>query len=160
MKYVFLNPMYLCHCPIALVVNLHSLYRALYKIFLTVVYSWSDRMALQKEEATKPNCSLFCLYWFQYSHFLLYSLFVVARSFRTSLCLSHQIKNVLFGEMRYTLALERTTKCKLLKAELVDCWQWYQETSMFTYIRVTAVYLTLCLKAKALQQIPHRLINN
>lgn len=100
-------------------------------------YSWSDRMAvLQKEEATNPKCSLLCLYWFQYSHFLLYSLFVVARSFRTSLCLSHQIKNVLFGEMRYTLALERTTKCKLLKAELVDCWQWYQETSMFTYIRV------------------------
>lgn len=117
MIHVFLNPLCLFHCPISRRRRLSSKFTqslsSSVQNFLTVVYSWSDRMAVvERRRLQIQNCSLLCLYWFQYSHFLLYSLFVVARSFRTSLCLSHQIKNVLFGEMRYTLALEsRSVSC-------------------------------------------------
>ena len=48
--------------------------------------------------------------------------YLLLRALLERVYVSPTIKNVLFGEMRYTLALERTTKCKLLKAELVDCW--------------------------------------
>ena len=54
--------------------------------FPTVVYGWSDLMA-QERRRNKSKLFLLCLYWFQCS-----PCFVVARSFRTSQCLSHQIK--------------------------------------------------------------------
>ena len=100
MIHVFLNPLCLFQCPISrlsskftqsLSSSVRNFPTPYFIAGLKVWFCWKE------EGDTNPNCSLLCLYWFQYSHFLLHSLFVVARSFRTSICLSHQIKNVLFG---------------------------------------------------------------